>query len=201
MRPTLALALALALATRSGSSQATEPRKPATGTPATKPADPKEIKRLKAEPKLGKLTSVGGSILEGTVLTESIRVKCDLGELEIPLRQVMTVNNQRVPTASQYPDIPGGVPSPEPSAWAIGPDGQPVSLRAREPQPFKVTVKCQAGNAIVAGEIVTKEFKFSCAFGVVTVPWDKVAALDFVPRGEPDPAPVEPPGGIPANSP
>ena len=188
------VALSLAFLTRSGSAQ-----KP--GSPQADEPNREAVAKGKAAPKLGKLTTTGGSILDGTILTETIRVKCDLGELDIPFWQVMAVVNQ------QHPDAAGRAALP--TKWLTYGDvkyiseySEPVPVRSADSPPktppFKIAVVTESGDAILAGEIMTKEFQFSCGFGVLTVPWERVALIDFVQRAEPVEAPAMPAKVMPA---
>jgi hypothetical protein len=101
------------------------------------------------------------------------------------------------PTAFQDPQpapVPGEgaqpvVVAPQPvvvgpQPVVLGPGGQVVSINGHEPLPFRVVVKCGPHDAILTGEILTRELKASSPFGVVSVPWDKVALLNFGPPVE-----------------
>lgn len=118
------------------------------------------------------LETVNGSRVVGTLKVKALKVRSDLGNLEVDLKQVKQINSTR-PASNAYASAPAPAP-PDPAAPA-------------EPVPgFQVVMG--SGTVIAGAELEARELQIDCELGTLTIAWEKVRTLEFLERA---PRPVE----------
>lgn len=130
------------------------------------------------------LETVNGSRVIGTLKVKTLKVRSDLGNLDVDLEKVRQINNTRSAN-NGYPLGPGYAPAPAPGV------SPPTYAAPAEPTPgFQLIMV--SGTIIAGANLEARELQIDCELGVLTIAWEKVRSLEFPDRMLPQAEPASP---------
>ena len=133
------------------------------------------------------LQTVNGSRVVGTLKVKALKVRSDLGNLDVDLEKVRQIINSRSANSNPY----SGPPPVDPPSYSGGlPAATPPPYGGQaEPKPgFQIMMV--SGTIIAGAELESKELQIDCELGALTIAWEKVRSLEFPDRMPPQAEPA-----------